>query len=79
MRRLIFSFSALSLLAMAVGCTHTAGQCDCDKNGNCFGCLPHAVMPAAKAEPIKELPKDAPKETEQTSLETTEPPVSPSN
>jgi hypothetical protein len=77
MRRLIFSFSALSLLAMAVGCTHTAGQCDCDHNGTCVGCLPHAAAPAAKPEQLKELPKDAPKETEQTSLETIEPPVNP--
>jgi hypothetical protein len=62
---------------MAVGCTHTAGQCDCDKNGNCHGCLPHVSMAAPKAEQIKELPKDAPKETEQTSLETTETPANP--
>ena len=75
MRRLIFSLSALSLLAMAVGCTHTAGQCDCDKNGNCFGCLPRVAAPAAKAEPIKEMPKDAPKETEQTSFETNDGPA----
>jgi hypothetical protein len=73
MRRLIFSLFALSLVAMAVGCTHTAGQCDCDGNGNG---KPHAsVMPAAKPEQIKELPKDAPKETEQVSLETSEPPA----
>ena len=73
MRRLIFSLSALSLLAMAVGCTHTAGQCDCDGTGK-----PQAnAMPAAKPEPIKELPKEAPKETEQASLETSEPPVNP--
>ncbi len=73
MRRLIFSLSALSLVAMAVGCTHTAGQCDCDGTAK-----PHAnAMPAATPEPIKELPKEAPKETEQASLESSEPPVNP--
>jgi hypothetical protein len=56
MRRLILSISALSMMALVVGCVHTAGVCDCDG-------APHKVIAVKKAEDAKELPKDAPKET----------------
>jgi hypothetical protein len=58
MRRLILSLSAVSILGMAVGCTHTAGSCDCTD-------LPAWAKPKAKPEAIKEMPKEAqgPKES----------------
>jgi hypothetical protein len=69
MRRLILSVSAMSLLAMTVGCVHTAGVCDCD------GTAPHKLVAGAKPEPIKEMPKDTPKEKEKAELDTPEPPL----
>jgi len=59
MRRLILSISAVSMIGLATGCViHTAGSCDCTD-------LPvwakARVAPvAAKAEAIKEMPKEAP-------------------
>jgi hypothetical protein len=73
MRRLILSFSALSLLGMAAGCVHTAGTCDCDGVHKAAV----AVMPVAKPEPIKELPKEAPPPKEKESAESNEPPAAP--
>jgi hypothetical protein len=66
MRRLILSVSVLSLMAMTVGCVHTAGVCDCD------GTAPHKVAAGAKTEPIKEMPKETGKE--KAELDTPEPP-----
>ena len=57
MHRLILSISAVSMIGLATGCTHTAGACDCTD-------LPvwaraRAVNGIAKAEAIKEMPKEA--------------------
>jgi hypothetical protein len=71
MRRLILSLSALSLLGMAVGCTHTAGVCDCD--GGHHAVAP--VMPGVVPEPIKAPVKEAPAPKPKTSLESGEPPI----
>jgi hypothetical protein len=66
MRRLILSVSAVSLMALTVGCVHTAGVCDCD------GTAPKKIVGGAKAEPIKEMPKETGKE--KAELDTPEPP-----
>jgi hypothetical protein len=59
MRRLFLSITAVSIISTAAGCViHTAGACDCTD-------LPvwaraRVAPAAAKAEAIKEMPKEAP-------------------
>jgi len=73
MRRLILSVSAMSLMALTVGCVHTAGVCDCD------GTAPHKLAAGTKPEPIKEMPKETPKDKDngkdKVELDTPEPPT----
>jgi hypothetical protein len=71
MRRSILSIAAVSVLAMTVGCVHTAGVCDCDRPS-----FPNGVVNGTKAEPIKEMPKVTAKEAakEKVELDTSEPP-----
>jgi hypothetical protein len=69
---MILSVSAMSLLAMTVGCVHTAGVCDCNGNGNGNGGALHPVANGTKPEPIKEMPKETPKE--KVEADTPEPP-----
>ena len=37
MRRHLIALASLSFLVVVVGCTHTAGSCDCDNGGGCWG------------------------------------------
>ncbi len=65
MRRLFATLSALSLLAIGVGCNHTCGVCDCDPAGYSCGCTcpgmgykaHHEAMPIA---PVAGMPMAAP-------------------
>ncbi len=59
MRRLITSIAALSLVAIVVGCDHTAGICDCDQGGHAAVLHPQAVSSQMKPE-SKELAKASP-------------------
>src|SRR5262249_27243163 len=52
MRRYLFCLTAVGLLAVFLGCHHTAGVCDCEPDQSCHrcngyghGCGEHGVVP----------------------------------
>ena len=65
MRRLFAIMLATGLLGVGFGCEHTHGVCDCDVGPHGYGPPPTAipVVPGAKPEPIKEMPKPGPRST----------------
>jgi len=54
-------------MALTVGCVHTAGVCDCD------GTAPHKLAAGTKPEPIKEMPKETPKDKDKDRRSSTPP------
>lgn len=57
MRRFMTSMAAFGFLSAVLGCTHTAGICDCDCCGTCGT---HAIGPmqTLKPEPLNQMPKE---------------------